>query len=164
MSVSQDIYIHEWGRLHIHTNVCRFCCVCECLLVLFVECVFEGGWGGFHVSAHMCECVWCIPPPPSPFSISPSVIDLWALGCIIFQFFAGKVPFRDGSEYLTFQKILSLDYTFPITFPPGAKDLVENLLVTDPGKRLGAEVCLCVHACVCVYIYMFIYMYTYMHM
>ena len=51
---------------------------------------------------------------------------------------AGKVPFRDGSEYLTFQKILALDYTFPASFPPVAQAVVQRLLVIDPGLRLGA--------------------------
>lgn len=47
--------------------------------------------------------------------------DLWALGCTLFQFLAGKVPFRGGSEYLTFQQILALDYAFPDDFPEVAK-------------------------------------------
>ena len=64
--------------------------------------------------------------------------DLWALGCIVFQFFCGRVPFRDGSEYLTFQKILALDYTIPPKCPAAAKDVIEKLLVIDPGKRIGA--------------------------
>ncbi|XP_050352071.1 3-phosphoinositide-dependent protein kinase 1 isoform X1 [Nymphalis io] len=65
--------------------------------------------------------------------------DLWALGCIIYQMISGLPPFRASNEFLTFQKILKMDYEFPEGFPAEAKDLVEKLLVLDHTKRLGAS-------------------------
>ncbi|KAL8668568.1 MAG: hypothetical protein Q9168_006806 [Polycauliona sp. 1 TL-2023] len=65
--------------------------------------------------------------------------DLWAFGCIIYQLFAGRPPFKAGNEYLTFQKILNLEYGFPTGFPEVAKDLVERLLVLEPTSRLSIE-------------------------
>lgn len=65
--------------------------------------------------------------------------DLWALGCIIYQLLAGRPPFKAANEYLTFQKILALDYSFPSGFPEVARDLVERLLVLEPAHRLPVE-------------------------
>lgn len=63
--------------------------------------------------------------------------DLWALGCIIFQFLSGGTPFHGGHEYQIFQKICKLEYEFPEGFNSSAADLVRKLLVIDPTKRLG---------------------------
>ncbi|KAH0827309.1 kinase-like protein [Lanmaoa asiatica] len=65
--------------------------------------------------------------------------DLWSLGCIVFQMIAGKFAFQGLSEYLTWQKIKSLDYSFPEGFDEDAKDFVSKLLVRDPQQRLGAS-------------------------
>jgi serine/threonine protein kinase len=64
-------------------------------------------------------------------------VDLWALGCLVYEFLTGKHPFTGESEYLIFQNIKSKNITFPCNFPPVAKDLVNKLLVLDPQDRLG---------------------------
>lgn len=65
--------------------------------------------------------------------------DLWALGCIVYQMISGLPPFRAGSEYLIFQKILERELIFPDGFHKTAKDLVQRLIQIDPNKRLGAK-------------------------
>jgi serine/threonine protein kinase len=55
---------------------------------------------------------------------------MWALGCVMFQMLEGKPPFKGASEYLTFQKVMSRDFTMPQEFPPAAKDLIGKLLVS----------------------------------
>ncbi|GAA5844891.1 hypothetical protein JCM11251_004663 [Rhodosporidiobolus azoricus] len=85
----------------------------------------------------------------TPEYVSPEILmegkessfssDFWALGCILFQLLAGRPPFQARTEYLMFQKIIKLEYEFPLGFPPVAKDLVEKLLVLDPAQRLGGD-------------------------
>ncbi|KAF8626858.1 hypothetical protein AX15_004678 [Amanita polypyramis BW_CC] len=63
--------------------------------------------------------------------------DFWALGCIIYQMIAGRFTFHGLSEYLTWQKIKRLEYSFPEGFDEQARDLTQRLLVKDPDQRLG---------------------------
>jgi len=65
--------------------------------------------------------------------------DLWALGCIIYQMVTGIPPFQGNSEYLIFQKIQNLEYSFYEGFDPQARDIVEKLLVIIPSERMGAS-------------------------
>jgi 3-phosphoinositide dependent protein kinase-1 len=55
--------------------------------------------------------------------------DFWALGCIVYQMIAGRFTFHGLSEYLTWQKIKRLEYSFPEGFNQDAKDLIQRLLV-----------------------------------
>ncbi|GEM12600.1 3-phosphoinositide dependent protein kinase-1 [Rhodotorula toruloides] len=85
----------------------------------------------------------------TPEYVSPEILsegressfssDFWALGCVLFQMLAGRPPFQARTEYLMFQKIINLEYEFPLGFPADAKDLVEKLLVVDPKARLGGD-------------------------
>lgn len=65
-------------------------------------------------------------------------IDLWSFGCTIYQMAAGSPPFKGPNEYLIFQKVMKLDYSFPPDFNPTVKDLVQKLLVLDSFERLGS--------------------------
>ncbi|KAJ3572382.1 hypothetical protein NP233_g3109 [Leucocoprinus birnbaumii] len=63
--------------------------------------------------------------------------DFWALGCIIYQLIAGRFAFQGLSDFLTWQKIKKLEYSFPDAFDEEAKDLIQRLLVREPTERLG---------------------------
>lgn len=63
-------------------------------------------------------------------------LDLWALGCIIYQILLGETPFRSSPEYVVFQRILAGEYSFPKGFQHReARSLIEALLSPDPGAR-----------------------------
>ncbi|KAK1361651.1 Non-specific serine/threonine protein kinase [Heracleum sosnowskyi] len=78
--------------------------------------------------------------PPEVLNSSPATVgnDLWALGCTLYQMLAGTSPFKDASEWLTFQRIIARDLRFPDYFCDEAKDLIDRLLDVDPSKRPGA--------------------------
>ncbi|WVQ97009.1 hypothetical protein IAU59_004119 [Kwoniella sp. CBS 9459] len=61
--------------------------------------------------------------------------DIWAFGCILYQFLVGKPPFRGATDYLTFQKILKKEMEFPEGFDEDAKALVDLVLNLDPALR-----------------------------
>lgn len=65
-------------------------------------------------------------------------VDLWALGCIIYQMYTSHLPFTAPNEYFIFEKIKSGTFDLPEDTPADMKDIVQKLLEKDPEKRLGA--------------------------
>ncbi|XP_017485727.1 PREDICTED: putative 3-phosphoinositide-dependent protein kinase 2 [Rhagoletis zephyria] len=65
--------------------------------------------------------------------------DIWAYACILYQMLTSKPPFVSGNEYMIFQKIQNLEYTFPDDFPSDAKHLIQSILKIKSTERLGAN-------------------------
>lgn len=70
-------------------------------------------------------------------------VDLWAVGCLLFQLLTGDPPFRGNSDYLIFQDIMghcngSQPLLYPSSMGESARALIESLLLRVPGARLGA--------------------------
>lgn len=71
--------------------------------------------------------------------------DWWSVGCILFEFLFGYPPFNDQTPEKVFNNILYNDIQWPnlstedfsYLCTDEAKDLIEKLLIKDPGKRLG---------------------------
>ncbi|WWC68385.1 uncharacterized protein I206_102310 [Kwoniella pini CBS 10737] len=65
--------------------------------------------------------------------------DIWAFGCILYQFLVGKPPFRGATDYLIFQKILKREMEFPQGFDEDAQALVGLVLNLDPALRPSVQ-------------------------
>ena len=64
-------------------------------------------------------------------------IDIWSSGIILFAMLCGYLPFEDKDNDILFEKILECKLSFPKYVSRSAKDLIEKILVTDPGKRIS---------------------------
>ncbi|KAL8136750.1 hypothetical protein V2J09_002751 [Rumex salicifolius] len=69
-----------------------------------------------------------------------SAVDWWTLGVFIFELFYGVTPFKGVDNELTLANIVARALEFPKepSIPSAAKDLISQLLVKDPGRRLGS--------------------------
>jgi len=69
-------------------------------------------------------------------------VDLWALGCVIYELIVGKTPFANANQNKTFERACQGDLQFPDGIEekcPLGVDLIRKLIVVDPVARLGAQ-------------------------
>ena len=64
-------------------------------------------------------------------------VDIWSLGVIIYTLIIGKPPFETRDVKTTYKRIKMNAYSFPETaiISESAKNLITQILVTDPSKR-----------------------------
>ena len=64
-------------------------------------------------------------------------VDIWSLGVIIYTLIIGKPPFETRDVKTTYKRIKLNSYSFPETaiISEAAKNLITQILVTDPSKR-----------------------------
>ncbi|XP_010242615.1 PREDICTED: serine/threonine-protein kinase D6PK-like [Nelumbo nucifera] len=69
-----------------------------------------------------------------------SAVDWWTLGIFIFELLYGVTPFKGMDNELTLANIVARALEFPKepAIPAPAKDLITQLLVKDPARRLGS--------------------------
>ncbi|EGV66361.1 kinase-like protein [Yamadazyma tenuis ATCC 10573] len=79
-----------------------------------------------------------VPPELLKDNVCGFETDIWAIGCVLYQFFYGNPPFKGQTEYLTFEKIINVDYSIKpnIPLPNDVLQIIENVLLLDPSKRL----------------------------
>jgi len=63
-------------------------------------------------------------------------VDVWSCGVILFAFLCARLPFDDEAVPKLFQKIREGVFTIPDHLSPDAKDLIKQMLVVDPLKRI----------------------------
>jgi serine/threonine protein kinase len=63
--------------------------------------------------------------------------DLWALGCMLYEFLVGRTPFVAESGHKMFENILDRKLSFPKGLDKNAADLINKLLASNPTERIG---------------------------
>jgi polo-like kinase 1 len=68
-------------------------------------------------------------------------VDIWNLGVIMYTLLIGKSPFETSDVKKTYTKIKMNSYTFPehVILSESSKNLIQNILLLDPSKRLTLE-------------------------
>ena len=64
-----------------------------------------------------------------------SNVDIWSCGVILFAMICGYLPFEDPNTANLYKKILNGEYTIPKFVSADSRDLITNILNTDPEKR-----------------------------
>lgn len=69
-----------------------------------------------------------------------NAVDWWTLGVFIFEMFYGVTPFKGLDHEVTLANIVARALEFPKepTVPSQAKDLMTQLLIKDPTRRMGS--------------------------
>lgn len=64
-----------------------------------------------------------------------SRVDIWSCGVIFYAMICGFLPFEDPDTAKLYRKILSGEYYLPKFVSAEARDLLKNVLNTDPDER-----------------------------
>uniref|UniRef100_A0A6B2LD11 Aurora kinase n=1 Tax=Arcella intermedia TaxID=1963864 RepID=A0A6B2LD11_9EUKA len=82
-----------------------------------------------------CGTLDYLPPEIVEDKPHDKAVDIWSMGILIYEFLVGSPPFQSDEMDETYQKISECKITFPENMDPLAKDLIQKLLQTEPGKR-----------------------------
>jgi 5'-AMP-activated protein kinase, catalytic alpha subunit len=84
-------------------------------------------------------------PCGSPCYASPEMIqgkiyngtqvDIWSIGIILYAMLCGFLPFDDPDNDILYKKIIDGKFSLPNFLSDNSKDLLKNILNTDPEKR-----------------------------
>ena len=66
-------------------------------------------------------------------------VDIWSSGIVLYSMVCGYLPFEDDDQTVLFHKIAKGLFTLPGYLSYKCKDLIKNILITNPNKRYGFE-------------------------
>jgi len=106
--------------------------------------------GDFGISKELSSTLACARTQiGTPYYLSPEVCeeqpyawpsDIWALGCILYELCALKVPFEGQNIHRLVQKILTAQAPLvPGGYSEFARELCQDMLDRNPGRRPSAE-------------------------
>lgn len=68
-------------------------------------------------------------------------VDVWAIGIMLYALLFGKPPFQAKDVQIIYERIKHNEYKFPLdsTVSAEARDLIRELLCTNPARRLSLD-------------------------
>jgi 5'-AMP-activated protein kinase catalytic alpha subunit len=66
-------------------------------------------------------------------------VDIWSSGIVLYSMVCGYLPFEDDNQSVLFHKIAKGLFSMPSFLSNPCKDLIRNILNTNPNKRYGFE-------------------------
>ncbi|XP_064994414.1 serine/threonine-protein kinase Aurora-2-like isoform X1 [Musa acuminata AAA Group] len=102
--------------------------------------IADFGWSvrTFNRRQTMCGTLDYLPPEMVESAEHDANVDIWSLGILCYEFLYGVPPFEAKEHSDTYIRIVNVDLKFP-SIPivsPGAKDLINQMLVKDSSQRL----------------------------
>ena len=133
-------YIHSFSPKIIHRDIKP-----ENLLLdeNYRVLLSDFGWSNFLADDEFRKTFCGTPEYLSPEMVKKEghneMVDIWALGVLMFELLAGYAPFTGSCPKELYTNIKKLKINWPVDFPPLAKNLITKILKLNPNERLSLE-------------------------
>lgn len=87
----------------------------------------------------LCGTLDYLPPEMLGKDGHDQQVDIWSLGILMYEFLVGRPPFEAEDEKETQMRIRRGKVTFPAYVSAEARELISQLLVVDPTKRIALD-------------------------